>query len=101
MRFREVKGKRKGTGIRLVSSPSLRSGDARNDLSASASQFVDDQEEGAAADGDVRDVEGGPVPALPVEVEKVDDVAVDGAVCLLYTSPSPRDRQKSRMPSSA
>ena len=25
----------------------------------------------------------------------------DGSVCLLYTSPSPRDRQKSRMPSSA
>ena len=24
-----------------------------------------------------------------------------GVVCLLYTSPSPRDRQKSRMPSSA
>ena len=24
-----------------------------------------------------------------------------GLVCLLYTSPSPRDRQKSRMPSSA
>ena len=24
-----------------------------------------------------------------------------GAACLLYTSPSPRDRQKSRMPSSA
>ena len=24
-----------------------------------------------------------------------------GATCLLYTSPSPRDRQKSRMPSSA
>ena len=27
--------------------------------------------------------------------------AVDVYVCLLYTSPSPRDRQKSRMPSSA
>ena len=29
--------------------------------------------------------------------------AMDGAMspCLLYTSPSPRDRQKSRMPSSA
>ena len=27
--------------------------------------------------------------------------AVQGSVCLLYTSPSPRDRQKSRMPSSA
>ena len=25
----------------------------------------------------------------------------DGIICLLYTSPSPRDRQKSRMPSSA
>ena len=32
-----------------------------------------------------------------------DDVQYDGdgATCLLYTSPSPRDRQKSRMPSSA
>ena len=27
--------------------------------------------------------------------------AVDCEFCLLYTSPSPRDRQKSRMPSSA
>ena len=26
---------------------------------------------------------------------------VDPYLCLLYTSPSPRDRQKSRMPSSA
>ena len=29
------------------------------------------------------------------------DVAETGRPCLLYTSPSPRDRQKSRMPSSA
>ena len=28
-------------------------------------------------------------------------VIMAGKVCLLYTSPSPRDRQKSRMPSSA
>ena len=28
-------------------------------------------------------------------------VAAQGGICLLYTSPSPRDRQKSRMPSSA
>ena len=28
-------------------------------------------------------------------------VLEDGKACLLYTSPSPRDRQKSRMPSSA
>ena len=30
------------------------------------------------------------------------DIEEDGVlICLLYTSPSPRDRQKSRMPSSA
>ena len=27
--------------------------------------------------------------------------AISNTTCLLYTSPSPRDRQKSRMPSSA
>ena len=34
----------------------------------------------------------------------IDGVLTDGTkvyTCLLYTSPSPRDRQKSRMPSSA
>ena len=36
--------------------------------------------------------------ALPWELLYADDLVV---VCLLYTSPSPRDRQKSRMPSSA
>ena len=38
-----------------------------------------------------------------VEVSNgVEDAAVgSGNTCLLYTSPSPRDRQKSRMPSSA
>ena len=35
-----------------------------------------------------------------VNDETVGCVVVTGA-CLLYTSPSPRDRQKSRMPSSA
>ena len=40
---------------------------------------------------------------LPVGPASMVD-AVDAALvvgCLLYTSPSPRDRQKSRMPSSA
>ena len=43
-----------------------------------------------------------------VQVNGADVIQVNGAdtvspvnVCLLYTSPSPRDRQKSRMPSSA
>ena len=34
----------------------------------------------------------GPLASKPV---------MEGKACLLYTSPSPRDRQKSRMPSSA
>ena len=34
------------------------------------------------------------VPNAPTDQEK-------SRICLLYTSPSPRDRQKSRMPSSA
>ena len=35
----------------------------------------------------------------PEEVKKILDITI--STCLLYTSPSPRDRQKSRMPSSA
>ena len=44
------------------------------------------------------------VRALPVvssELLIANGVEVVCDVCLLYTSPSPRDRQKSRMPSSA
>ena len=36
-----------------------------------------------------------------VKVKAVNTTITKGKVCLLYTSPSPRDRQKSRMPSSA
>ena len=40
-----------------------------------------------------------------VSPDELDDAGLELAelseVCLLYTSPSPRDRQKSRMPSSA
>ena len=35
------------------------------------------------------------------EDEGDEQVKFIGKACLLYTSPSPRDRQKSRMPSSA
>ena len=35
------------------------------------------------------------------EIETIDSVYVDEKTCLLYTSPSPRDRSLSRMPSSA
>ena len=36
----------------------------------------------------------------PTDAE-IDEYALLSRLCLLYTSPSPRDRQKSRMPSSA
>ena len=35
------------------------------------------------------------------EINKAHTTFIDSIICLLYTSPSPRDRQKSRMPSSA
>ena len=42
------------------------------------------------------------LPAPPMLMfDRITNVNKDGGVCLLYTSPSPRDRQKSRMPSSA
>ena len=37
----------------------------------------------------------------PATIMTDPDVADKTYICLLYTSPSPRDRQKSRMPSSA
>ena len=44
----------------------------------------------------------GPMQPLSEELEKLAlELGVDYQYCLLYTSPSPRDRQKSRMPSSA
>ena len=36
-----------------------------------------------------------------MDSEDISDLDAESIYCLLYTSPSPRDRQKSRMPSSA
>ena len=52
---------------------------------------------------------GGYIPAvmishklnIPYSTTILRDTLVIDDICLLYTSPSPRDRQKSRMPSSA
>ena len=52
----------------------------------------------AMADDDVPVLPGG---AAIVESPEVAQVATDNPVCLLYTSPSPRDLSTSRMPSSA
>ena len=43
----------------------------------------------------------GATPLLKLELRAAGLGGGQGGVCLLYTSPSPRDRQKSRMPSSA
>ena len=40
-------------------------------------------------------------PIIDVDINKKAKILRDPCTCLLYTSPSPRDRQKSRMPSSA
>ena len=39
--------------------------------------------------------------AAPQEAEAAEDSSEETSTCLLYTSPSPRDRTRSRMPSSA
>ena len=61
--------------------------------------YVLDQPEVSDAEFDVLFLE-----LRRIELEHPDLVTPDSPtqrVCLLYTSPSPRDRQKSRMPSSA
>ena len=40
-----------------------------------------------------------PIEVLNIEGEK--EVCIGASTCLLYTSPSPRDKRQSRMPSSA
>src|SRR5665811_280680 len=50
----------------------------------------------------VREVPGKPIYYAAPEIQILDNVdATDNKVCLLYTSPSPRDRTRYRMPSSA
>ena len=55
--------------------------------------------------GPVIDVEFSADAELPKIYDSLEINCEDGSIlvldCLLYTSPSPRDRQKSRMPSSA
>ena len=51
----------------------------------------------------VTDANGDPVFDVPADLNLSDSITNDGEIngCLLYTSPSPRDKRQSRMPSSA
>ena len=57
------------------------------------------------AHADIKNIDTTPALAVPgvVAVLTGEDYDADGMgeICLLYTSPSPRDRTRSRMPSSA
>ena len=66
-------------------------------------EFIN-QDEGK--DTDIQYLEEGYITVVPVHVDHtahaiIDEIKTRFEDCLLYTSPSPRDRQKSRMPSSA
>ena len=50
---------------------------------------------------DVESIHGVKIAKIVDGLTKISSLKKDKNVCLLYTSPSPRDRQKSRMPSSA
>ena len=54
--------------------------------------------------GEVVDIDGCLIYYLPASnfsLSKTEKCAGENSICLLYTSPSPRDRSLSRMPSSA
>ena len=48
-----------------------------------------------------RDIKKYTVAGIDVEIADLKFLSVELSICLLYTSPSPRDRTRSRMPSSA
>ena len=54
-----------------------------------------------AAAGTGSDLAKGPYPVVVTAAVAAAEPVTGHGVCLLYTSPSPRDRTRSRMPSSA
>ena len=71
-------------------------------FSASLDGFIDQEVEGVQViSGQVTEINKSLTKDSSVLVVAGVSVVRKGIGCLLYTSPSPRDRQKSRMPSSA
>ena len=69
-----------------------------DDVKAEAIARCSDNKDFIMEDGDLSTVRFPDDPEFPVPTLSRLEAMCD---CLLYTSPSPRDRQKSRMPSSA
>ena len=63
--------------------------------------FDGDADRLIVADEQGKVIDGDRVIAICARMLKTEGRLAQNKVCLLYTSPSPRDRQKSRMPSSA
>ena len=68
------------------------------DRSSAASDVYKRQGQKRPMDPGVHEVE---VRRKDIQVKRKVDIVVKENNCLLYTSPSPRDRTRSRMPSSA
>ena len=69
---------------------------------------LDEGQISAIIERELQDAQGYDSDVLSAKREKaleyyqcIMPAAAEGRSCLLYTSPSPRDRQRSRMPSSA
>ena len=73
---------------------------SRNKLDEGDQEFLHDHKDVQNLYENIQD-NGGGVSMLRIPIGKEAFDSALARICLLYTSPSPRDRQKSRMPSSA
>ena len=95
------------TGGYIVGSDDIFEGEIRKQVQLAIEEadiivFVVDVEQGITPmDAEVAKVLRQVKKPLFMAVNKVDNAMRDADACLLYTSPSPRDKRQSRMPSSA
>ena len=96
-------------GLSLVITAETTGNDPRDGFNLHVVNWVGSYDESSTASGSI--IDQGPLMGLLSSVYRILEIPygsenetanfTESQVCLLYTSPSPRDRQKSRMPSSA